>query len=326
MRRREFITALGGAAAWPIAAHAQRGGIVPKIGVLSVGTVASSGHLVDAFVHGLRERGYVENNTISIERRYAQGDLNRLEPLAAELVRLNIDILFAPTSSAVLAASKATDSIPIIFALVTDPVGERFVSSLNRPGGKITGMTSIAVDLAAKRLEILLELVRQTSRLGILYYLAHPGVPLQLDELQRAANVLAKSYLAVQVGRVDDLPMAFQRMVGWGADAAAVIENPFYFANRDRIVALAATSRIPTIYNSREYTKSGGLVSYGANYSDLYRRAAGYVDKILKGALPADIPVEQPTKFELVINLNAARAIDLSVPEALLFRADEVIE
>jgi putative ABC transport system substrate-binding protein len=132
--------------------------------------------------------------------------------------------------------------------------------------------------------------------------------------------------LAVQVGRVDDLPTAFQRLVGWGADAAAVIENPFHFANRDRIVALAATSRIPTIYNSREYTKSGGLVSYGANYSDLYRRAAGYVDKILKGALPADIPVEQPTKFELVINLNAARAIDLSVPEALLFRADEVIE
>jgi putative tryptophan/tyrosine transport system substrate-binding protein len=326
MRRREFITLLGGAAAWPVTASAQRVGTVPKIGVLSVGTIASSGHLVDAFVQGLRARGYIENDTIVIERRYAQGDLNRLEPLAAELVRLNVDILFAPTSSAVLAAAKATVSIPIIFALVTDPVGERFVASRRRPGGTIMGMTSIAVDLAAKRLEILLELVRRTSRFGILYYSAHPGVPLQLDELQRAANVLGKSYLAVQAGRLDDLPMAFETIVRWGADAAAVIENPFYFANRDRIVALAASNRIPTIYNSREYAKSGGLVSYGANYSDLYGRAAGYVDKILKGALPADMPVEQPIKFELVMNLKAAKAIDVTIPEALLFRADEVIE
>ena len=325
MERREFIALLTGTAiAWPLRANAKAD--VPRVGVLSFGTVDSSGHLVEAFMQGLNKLGYVEGKNILIERRYAQGQLDRLAGLAAELVSLNVDVIFAPTGSAVLAAQKASKTTPIVFALVTDPVGERFVSSLARPGGRLTGMTNIAVDLAAKRLQTLQEAVPELSRIGVLYFQAYPGVGLQLDELQRAAKALGKSLLPIEVKRPEEYPSGFEKMMQWQANAVAVIENPVFFANREKIVSLAVSSKLPTIYNAREYVQSGGLMSYGAIYTDLYRRAAAYVDKILQGASPADLPVEQPVTFELSINLKAARAIGLTVPPALLAHADEVIE
>jgi ABC-type uncharacterized transport system substrate-binding protein len=326
MRRREFITIVGGAIASPLVARTNAKAGVPKVGVLSFGTVDSSGHLVDAFTQGLNVLGYVEGKNILIDRRYAQGQPDRLSALAAEFVSLKVDVIFAPTGSAVLAAQKASKTIPIVFALVTDPVGEGFVSSLARPGGRLTGMTNIAVDLAAKRLQTLQEAVPQLSRIGVLYFKAYPGVALQLDELQRAAKTLGKSLLPIEVRYPEEYPAAFEKMTQWRADAAAAIENPIFFANRERIVALAASSKLPTIYNAKEYVLSGGLMSYGAIYTDLYRRAAAYVDKILQGASPADLPVEQPVTFELIINLKVAKALSLAIPPGLLARADEVIE
>jgi putative tryptophan/tyrosine transport system substrate-binding protein len=325
MRRRDFIMLLGGAAMpWPVRANAKAG--VPSVGVLSAGTVDSSGHLVDAFTQGLNGLGYVEGKNILIERRYAQGQLDRLSALAAELAGLNVDVILAATGSAALVAQKASKTIPIVFALVTDPVGEGFVSSLARPGGRLTGLTNIAVDLAAKRLQTLQEAVPNLSRIGVLYFQAYPGVALQLAELQRAAEALGKSLLPIEVGRPEEYPAAFEKMMQWQANAAAVIENPIFFSNRERIVALAASSNLPAIYNAREYVKSGGLNSFGASYTDLYRRAATYVDKILHGASPADLPVEQPVKFELTINLKTAKALGLTLPLSVLARADEAIE
>jgi putative tryptophan/tyrosine transport system substrate-binding protein len=326
MKRRKFITLLGGAAAWPLVAKAQRSTSLPRIGVLSVGTIASSGQLVDAFVERLNALGYIEGKTVTLERRYALGQLDALPKLAAEIVSTGVNIIFAPTGAAVLAAQSATQTIPIVFALVNDPVGEGFVSTLAHPGGRMTGMTNIAVDLAAKRLEILQEVVPHVEHVGALYYTAYPGVRFQLNELERAANAYKKSLLAIEAGNQEELSTAFERMKKSKVDAAVVIENPFYFANREKIVRLAASSRLPAMYNAKEHVQSGGLMSYGASYADLYRRAASYVDKILKGAKPADLPVEQPTTFELVINVKAATAIGLQVPPILLARADEVIE
>jgi putative ABC transport system substrate-binding protein len=328
LKRRRVLTLLGGAAtaaAWPLTTRAQRGD-PPKVGVLSVGTVESSGPLVDTFVEGLNGLGYVEGKNIVVERRYALGRLDRLPALASELVGLRVDILFAPTGSAVLAAQKASTTTPIVFALVNDPIGEGFVSSLARPGGRMTGMTNIAVDVAAKRLETLQEAVPNLSRIGVLYFTAYPGVALQLDELERAAKALGKLLLPIEAARIDQLVTAFDTMVQWRADAAAVIENPFYFANQGKIVTLAISHRLPSIYNAKEYVKSGGLMSYGASYSDLYRRAAAYVDKIIRGAAPADLPVEQPVRFELIFNLKTAKALGIDVPPTMLARADEVIE
>jgi putative ABC transport system substrate-binding protein len=325
MKRREFIALLTGTAIpWPLRANAKTG--LPRVGVLQAGTVDSSEHLTDVFTQGLNVLGYVEGKNILIERRYAQGQLDRLFALAAELASLNVDLILAATGSAALAAQNASKTIPIVFALVTDPVGEGFVFSLARPGGRLTGLTNIAVDLAAKRLQTLQEAVPNLSRIGVLYFQAYPGVALQLDELQRAAKALGKSLLPVEVKRPEEIPAAFEKMMQWQANAAAVIESPMFFTNRERIVALAASSKLPTIYNAREYVRSGGLLSYGASYPDLYRRAATYVDKILQGASPADLPVEAPTKFELVLNVNTAKALGLTIPVPLQIAADELIE
>src|SRR5262245_22010901 len=325
MRRREFIKLLGGTAiSWPLRASAKTG--LPSVGVLLAGNVDSSGHLANAFTQGLNALGYVEGKNVLIERRYAQGQLDRLSTLAAELASLNVDVILAGTGSAALAAQKATQTIPIVFALVTDPVGEGFVSSLARPGGRLTGLTNIAVDLAAKRLQTLQEAVPNLSRIGVLYFQAYPGVALQLDELQRAATALGKSLLPIEVRHPEEYPAAFEKMMQWQANAAAVIENPTFFTNREKIVALAASSKLATVYNAREYVKIGGFMSFGASYTDLYRRAATYVDKILQGANPADLPVEQPVTFELTINLTAAKALGLTLPLSVLARAEEVIE
>jgi ABC-type uncharacterized transport system substrate-binding protein len=319
------MTLLGGAAIpWSLRASAKTG--LPRVGVLLAGNIDSSGHLADAFTQGLNALGYVEGKNVLIERRYAQGQLDRLSTLAAELASLNVDVILAGTGSAALAAQKASQAIPIVFALVTDPVGEGFVSSLARPGGQLTGLTNIAVDLAAKRLQTLQETVPNLSRIGVLYFQAYPGVTLQLDELQGAAKALGKSLLPIEVKHPEEYPAAFEKMIQWQANAAAVIENPIFFSKRERIVALAASSKLPAIYNAKEYVKSGGLMSFGASYADLYRRAATYVDKILQGASPADLPVEQPVTFELTINLNAAKALGLTLPLSVLARADEVIE
>lgn len=298
---------------------------VPKIGVLSAGTVASSGHLVEAFVKRLNDPGYIDGQNIYIERLYALGKLERLADLSAKLVDQNVDVIFAPTGSAALAARQVTNKIPIVFALVTDPVGEGFVPSLSRPGGNMTGMSNMAVDLAAKRLEFLEEAGINTSKIGVLYLSTYPGVKLQLDELRRTARDKSKELIAIETPHLGDISAAFQQMKKQGAEAVVVIENPFFFANRNLIMASALEQKLPVIANSREYTVSGALMSYGASYVDLYRRAASHVEKIIKGKRPSDLPVQQSTIFELVVNMETARKLNLETLPVIR-RADEIIE
>ena len=327
MQRREFITLLGGAAiTWPVIVHAQGSATVFRVGILNVGTVASTAHLVDAFVRGLNELGYIEGKNIIFERRYAGGQFAQLPLLAAELVNLKVHVILAGTPAAALAAAKATDTIPIVFTLVNDPVGEGFVSSLARPGGRMTGTTNVAVDLAGKRLEALQEAVRDLSRIGVLYVTAQLGVTAQLNEFRTAAGTLGAELLPIEASRLDEISVAFASMVKWKANAVAIIDNAYFFANRDQIVKLAAESKLPMACPTREWVQAGGLMSYAPNYPDLYRRAATYVHRILKGERPSELPVEQPTKFELAINLKATRALGLDIPPTLLARADEVIE
>jgi len=340
--RREFITLVGGAAAaWPLAAGAQQpAGMIggaprsnaqnsPKIftvGILTAGTPAMSGALNEAFERGLNELGYKNGQNIVIERVFAEGRLERLPALASELVAHNVDVLFAPTAAAVVAAQKATQSIPIVFALVTDPVGEGFVKTLSVPGGNATGLTTISVDLAAKRLELLKEAFPEVSRVGVLYFQVYPGVKLQLEEITRAATILGNTVESEESTSPEDFSRAFESMKDRHSDGYLVIENPMFFANRLRITELAAQTMRPAIYGASEYVDAGGLMSYGANYSERYKQAAQYVVKILNGQHPETLPVAQPTKFELVLNMKTAKALGITVPPQIVARADEVIE
>jgi len=324
MKRREFITLLGGAAVWPLAARAQQSGKLPTIGFLGGATASAWSNWSAAFAHRLRELGWNEGRTVLIEYRWAEGRHERAAEIAAEFVRLKVDVIL--TSGGVLPAAKqATSTIPIVFAVANDPVGAGFVSSLARPGGNITGLSLQTTDLAAKRLELLREVVPGIRRLGVLANIGNAAAVPEIDEVQAAARILGLDVAMFEMRLPEDIASAFAAFKS-GAEAIYVCTDPLVLAHRARINTLALAARLPTIYGPREHVEAGGLMSYGANFPDLFRRAADLVDKILRGAKPGDIPVEQPTKFDLVVNLTTAKALGLEIPPSLLARADEVIE
>ena len=324
MIRREFITLLGGAAvAWPLAARAQQVGKLPTIGFLGASTPAGAGQLLAAFVQRLRELGWVDGRNVAIEARWAEGRSERFAEIAAELVRLKVDVILTHNTPPVLAAKEAT-SVPIVFASAGDPVGTGVVASLARPGGNVTGLSAGSTDVVGKRLELLREVMPGLRRLAILAS-DSPHLVQEIGEVQRAARTLALEVATFEIRRIEDIAPAFETLKG-GADALYVISDPVTVSNRVRINTLALGARLPTMHSVREPVEAGGLMSYGANWSDMFRRAADYVDKVLRGAKPADIPVEQPTKFDLIINLTTAKVLGQEVPPSLLARADEVIE
>jgi putative tryptophan/tyrosine transport system substrate-binding protein len=323
--RREFITLLGGVAAWPLAARAQQPAKLPTIGFLGASTPAAIGQWVAAFVQRLRELGWIENRTVAIEYRWAEGRSERYAEIAAEFVRLKVDVIVTHSAEPVLAANQATSVIPIVFGAAADPVGQRLVASLGRPGGNVTGLSVQFTDLAGKRLELLREVVPGLRRLAIMLDIGNSGAVLEMGEVQTAARTLGVERLTLEIRRAEDIAPAFETLKG-RAEALYVCSDPLIFTNRIRINTLALAARLPTMHGLREYVEAGGLMSYGANFPDLFRRVADHVDKILRGTKPADLPVEQPTKFDLVVNLITAQALGLTMPPSLLARADEVIE
>ncbi len=325
MRRRAFIAGLGSAAAWPRVALAQQPGKPPTIGFLGLSSASHSRPWLGAFLQRLHELGWIEGSTIAIEYRWGEGRVDRFAEIAAEFVRLNVDMIVTSGAPPVIAAKQATSVIPIVFAAAGDPVGNALVASLSRPGGNVTGLSIQDSDLAGKRLELLRETVPGLGRLAILANVDAPGAVLEMHEVQTAASALGLNVFTLEIRRAEDIAPAFEKLKG-RTDALYVCIDGLTGTHRTRINALALAVRQPTMHGIRDYVEAGGLMSYGPNFPDLYRRAADLVDKILRGAKPADIPVEQPTKFELVINLKTAKALGLSIPPTLLARADEVIE
>jgi putative ABC transport system substrate-binding protein len=326
VKRREFISLLGGAtAAWPHAARAQQPGKLPTIGFLGGPAPSIESERVAAFVQRLRELGRIEGRNVAIEYRWAEGRTERLSEFAAEFVRLKVDVIVTSATPPVVAAKQATSVIPIVFAAVGDPVGTGLVTSLARPGGNVTGLSLQATDLAGKRLELLREVVPDLRRLAVMANVSAPPAVLEMAEVQTTARALGLEVVASEIRRPEDIAPAFESFKG-RAEALYVCNDPLVTTNRIRINTLALGMGLPTMYNVREFVGAGGLMSYGPNFLDLYRRAADFVDKILRGAKPAEIPVEQPTKFDLVINLTTAKALGLTIPESFLLRADEVIE
>jgi len=325
LRRREFITLLGGAAAWPFAARAQQRTKLPVIGFLGAATPSVASQLVAAFVQRLRELDWIEGRTVAIEYRWAEGRSERFAEIAAEFVRLKVDVIVTWAGGPVIAAKQATTVIPIVFALQTDPVGTGLVASLSRPGGNVTGLSVQQTDTVSKRLELLREIVPGLNRLAIMANAGGPGAMLEMAEVRDTASSLGFEVSTIEIRRVEDIALAFDALKG-RVQALYVSTDPLMFTNRIRINTLAQGAQLSTMYSQREYVEVGGLISYGANLPDLFRRAGDFVDKILRGTKPADIPVEQPTKFDLVINLITAKALGLEVPPTLLARADEVIE
>jgi ABC-type uncharacterized transport system substrate-binding protein len=325
LKRREFIALLGGAAVvWPLTARAQQLAKLPTIGFLGATTASFQSQHIAAFVRRLRELGWIEGHTVAIEYRWAEGRPERFAEIATEFVRLKVDVIVT-LGGAVLAAKQATSVIPIVFASAGDPVGGGLVASLARPGGNVTGLSIQAPDLAGKRLELLREIFPDVRRLAIIGNVEYAATVLEMGEAQAAARTLGLEVVRSEIRRAEDIAPVFEALKG-GADALYVVGDLLVNTNRARIRTLAMGARLPAIYNAKEHVEAGGLMSYGPNYPDLYRRAAEYVDKILRGAKPGDIPVEQPTKFDLVINLTTAKALGLTVPPLLLARADEVIE
>jgi putative ABC transport system substrate-binding protein len=326
LRRREFIRLLGSAAAiWPLAARAQQPAKLPTIGFLGANTPSAESQWLAAFVQRVRELGWIEGRTVAIEYRWAGGRAERAAEIAAEFVRLKVDVIVTSGTASVIAAKEATSAIPIVFASAGDPVGTGLVASLARPGGNVTGSSQQQTDLGGKRLELLREIIPRLRRLAILANVASPNAVLDMREMQAAASTLGLEVIPFDIRRAEDIAPGFEALKG-RAEALYVASNPLVFTNRARIHTLAMGARLPTIYDFREYVEAGGLISYGANMPDLFRRAADYVDKILRGAKAGDIPVEQPTRFDLIINLTTAKALGLTIPESFLLRADEVIE
>jgi len=325
MKRREFITLLGGAAAWPLAARAQQPAKLPTIGLLGATTPLVESQRVASFVQRLREVGWIDGRNVAIEYRWGEGRNERFAEIAAEFVRLKVDLIVASTTPAAIAAKQATSVIPIVFASVGDPVGTGLVASLARPAGNLTGLSNMLPDTATKRLELLREVVPNLRRLAIIANVGSPAVVLSMREVQVTAPTLGLDVATSEIRRAEDIAPAFEALKG-RAEALFVHPDPLVNTNRIRINTLALAARLPTMHGVREYVEAGGLMSYGPNVVEQYRRAADYVDKILRGAKPGDIPVEQPTKFDLVINLTTAKALGLTIPESFLSRADEVIE
>jgi ABC-type uncharacterized transport system substrate-binding protein len=323
LRRREFITLGGAAAVWPLAARAQQARL-PTIGLLGAATSANWSQWTAAFVQRLRELGWIEGRTVAIEYRWAEGRNERYAEIAAEFVRLKVDVIVT-VGSAAIAARQETSTIPIVFALAGDPVGQGMVTSLARPGGNLTGLSIQSVDLAGKRIELLREVLPGLRRLAIIGNIGSSSSVLEIAEAQAAAHRLRLDVDVLEIRRAEDIAPAFRTLKG-DVQALYVCPDPLVNATHARINTLALGARLPTIHPFRDYLGAGGFVSYGASNVDLFRRAGDYVDKILRGAKPGDLPVEQPTKFELVVNLITAQALGLDVPPALLARADEVIE
>jgi putative ABC transport system substrate-binding protein len=326
MRRREFLAGVGGmAAARPLAARAQQAARRPTIGYMGVNTPVVEIQRTAAFVQRLRELGWIEGRNAAIEYRWAEGRNERFAEIAAELVQLKVDVIVTAGTAAVVAAKQATSVIPIIFALGGDPVGTGLVASLARPGGNVTGLTQQSTDLAGKRVELLREVVPGLGRLATMANIGNPLAVLEMREVHAAARTLGLEVATSEIRRAEDIAPAFDALKG-RADALYVVADPLVTSNRIRINTLALGARLPTMHGQNDNVEAGGLMSYGANFPDLYRRAADYVDKILRGTKPADIPVEQPTKFDLAINLTTAKALGLKIPESFLLRADEVVE
>jgi putative tryptophan/tyrosine transport system substrate-binding protein len=325
MRRREFITLLGGAAGWPLAARAQQRPGLATIGLLGSTTPAVESQRVAGFVQRLRELGWIEGQNISIEYRWAEGRNERFAEIAAEFVRLKVDVIVTQGTAAIIAAKQATSVIPIVFAAANDPVGTGLVASLARPGGNLTGFSSQAPDVAPKRLELLREVVGGFGGLAVMANIGTSGAVLEMHEVQAAARGLGLSVVTLEIQRAEDIAAAFETLKGH-AEALYVCVEPLVNSNRVLLNTLALGARLPTMYGLREYVQAGGLVSYGPSVPDQYRRAADYVDRILRGPKPGDLPVQQPTKFELVINLKTAKGIGLTIAPSLLALADEVIE
>jgi putative tryptophan/tyrosine transport system substrate-binding protein len=325
MNRREFITVFGSAAvAWPLAAGAQQSGKLPTIGYLGTVSASAWAPWTAAFVQRLHELGWTDGRTVAIQYRWAEGRAERSAELAAELARLKVDVIVTGGNAA-LAAKQASSVVPIVFALVDDPVSMGLVATLARPGGNVTGLSTQGTDVAGKRLALLREVVPGLRRLAIMANAEYQAGLREMGEVQSAARTLGFDPAALEIRRAEDIAPAFESIKD-RADALYVVGDALVITHRVRINTLALIARLPTIYFVREYVEAGGLMSYGPNVPDLFRRAGDLVDKILRGAKPADIPVEQPTKFDLVINLTTAKALGLDVPPTLLARADEVIE
>jgi ABC-type uncharacterized transport system substrate-binding protein len=327
MKRRDFITLLGGAAAaaWPLAARAQQSTKLPTIGFLGANNATFERTSTDAFVQRLRELGWIENRTVAIEYRWAEGRDERFAEIAGEFIRLKVDVILTYATPSSIAAKKATAVIPIVFAAAGDPVGTGLVASLARPGGNITGLSIQQTDLASKRVELLREVLPGLHTLAILVDMGSPNSVLETGEAQVAARALGFAVVTSEVRRAEDFAPAFDALKG-RADALYVCGSPLLSTNRIRVNSLALGVRLPTMHGFREFIVAGGLMSYGPNFPSLFRRAAEYVDKILRGAKPSDLPVEQPTKFDFIINLTTAKVLGLEIPPTLLARADEVIE
>jgi ABC-type uncharacterized transport system substrate-binding protein len=326
MKRREFITALGGAvtAAWPVAARAQPTKL-PTIGVLGTASTSAWGPWTAAFVARLRELGWIEGRTVAIEYRWADGRSERFAEIAAEFVRLKVDVILT-TGGAGFAAKQATSTIPVVSAILPDPIGSGLVASLARPGGNLTGLSIQLTDLVGKRLELLREVVPGLRRLAFLLDAGYPAMLLEMSEVQAVTSTLGIDIAKLEIRRPEDLVPSFDELKGGVADALYVSGGPLISANRIRINTLANAARLPTMHGEKAYVEAGGLMSYGPNFPDLFRRAADYVDKILRGAKAADLPIEQPTRFDLIFSLTTAKALGLEIPPSLLARADEVIE
>ena len=327
MQRREFITLLGGAAAaWPLRANAQQSlGKVPTIGFLGSLSQSAQSTWTAAFVQRMREHGWIEDRTVVIEYRWAEGRGERFAEIATEFVGLKVDVIVTAGTDAVVAAKKATSVIPIVFGTAGDPVANGLVASLARPGGNVTGLSNQSADIAGKRIELLREVVPSLRRLGIMANIASYIGVLEMRDALAVARTLGLGVAMLEIRKANDIAPAIEALKG-GADALYVVTEPLVNTNRVQINALALAAGLPTLHGQRPYVEAGGLMSYGANIPNLFRRAADMVDKILRGTKPSDIPVEQPTKFDLVINLATARALGLQVPEKVLALADEVIE
>jgi putative ABC transport system substrate-binding protein len=326
MRRRQFITLFGVAmAAWPVATRAQQPATLPTIGYLGASPPNVASQWTAAFVQRLRELGWIEGRTIVIEYRWADGRAERFAEIAAEFVRLKVSLIFTYSTQSVVAAKQATTSIPIVFPTAGDPVGNKLVVSLARPGGNVTGLSTQQTDTASKRIELFRKVVPGLQRLAILANVGSSNAVVDMEEVRVVAGAVGLAVVTSEIRQAEDIVPAFEALKG-RADALYVCADPLVTTKRIHINTLALAMRLPTMYAFREFVDAGGLISYGPNFPDLFRRAAEIVDKILRGTKPADIPVEQPTKFDLVINLITAKALGLTVSPTLLASADEVIE
>jgi putative ABC transport system substrate-binding protein len=326
MRRREFITFIGSAAAaWPFSVCAQQTGKLPTIGFVVGGTSPTYGEWVSAFVERLRTHDWIERRTVAIEYRWAEGSYERAADIAAEFVRMKVDVIVTASTPNTAATKKATSDIPIVFASAGDPVGAGLVASLARPGGNVTGLSIQAAETTGKRLELLREALHSLSRLAIMGNGGNSAVVAEMRETQGEARVLGLDANTFEIRRPEDIPATFEKVRGH-FDALYVPAEPLVNTNRRRIAAFALAAHLPTMFGSSEYVEAGGLMSYGPNFADLYRRAADFVDKILRGAKAADMPVEQPTKFDLAVNLTTADALGLTLPTTFLARADKLVE